>query len=232
MNSIVSALTSVAHFSEEDKRYLLSKSWNTKQPSLAIIMMCPSTASVVTMDSTTLLCVNNAEQLGYGSIAIVNLFATLNDFDLKAAEDEDPENLKTIVDACQAADAVVYAPGVGKAKNKAFQRRQEQVLTALKQMEDKLYCLCAENGTARLQHPLAPSVRIWHLSKLSISELIQTSGKSSATKKETITKAKGKARRTAAKEKADRSGDPAADNEIIILNTQQREQQTTKGTTP
>ena len=121
MNSIVSALTSVAHFSdEEDKRYLLSKSWNSKKPSLAIIMMCPSTASTITMDSTTLLCVNNAERLGYGSIAIVNLFATLNDFDLKDAEGEDPENLKIIVDACRAADAVVYAAGVGKAKNKAF----------------------------------------------------------------------------------------------------------------
>ena len=225
MNSIVSALTSVAHFSdEEDKRFLLSKSWNAKQPSLAIIMMCPSTASVVTMDSTTLLCVNNAERLGYGSIAIVNLFATLNDFDLKEAEDEDPENLKAIVDACQAADAVVYAPGVGKAKNKAFQRRQEQVLTALNPMEDKLYCLCAEDGTARLQHPLSPSVRQWNLSKLSISELIQTPKKFAAPQKETVTKPKGRPRGVTTKEKTAKA-DTAA-NEVIILSTANNQPQT------
>lgn len=225
MNSIVSALTSVAHFSDEgDKRYLLGKSWNSKQPSLAIIMMCPSTASVVTMDSTTLLCTNNAERLGYGSIAIVNLFATLNDFDLKEAEDEDPENLKTIADACQAADAVVYAPGVGKAKNKSFQRRQEQVLTALRPMEDKLYCICAENGSARLQHPLSPSVRQWHLSKLSISELIQTPKNSASAKKETVAKTKGRPRGVTTKEKTAKA-DTAA-NEIIILSTSDKQSQT------
>ena len=225
MNSIVSTLSTVAQFSDDrTKRYLLQKTWDKTKPNLAIIMMCPSTASIVTMDSTTLLCVNNAERLGFGSIAIVNLFATLNDFDLKEAEDEDPENLKAIVNACQAADAVVYAPGVGKAKNKAFQLRQEQVLTALMPMEEKLHCLCAEDGTARLQHPLSPSVRQWNLSKLSISELIQTPKKFAAPQKETVTKPKGRPRGVATKEKAAKA-DTAA-NEIIILNTSDEQPQT------
>lgn len=225
MNSIVSTLSTIAQFSDDGtKRYLLQKTWDKTKPSLAIVLMCAGTASIVTMDSTTLLCVNNAERLGYGSIAIVNLFATLNDFDLNEAEGEDPENLKIIVDACRAADAVVYAAGVGKAKNKAFQRRQEQVLTALQPMEDKLHCLCAEDGTARLQHPLSPSVRTWHLSKLPISELIQTPKNIAAVQKETVTKTRGKSRGTIVKEKTARA-DTAA-NEVIVLNVSSDQAQT------
>lgn len=43
MNSIVSTLTTVAQFSDDGtKRYLLQKTWEQSKPSLAIIMMCPS----------------------------------------------------------------------------------------------------------------------------------------------------------------------------------------------
>ena len=59
---------------------------------------------------------------------------------------------------------IVYAAGVGKTKNKLFQERQKQVLTALRPVEHKLFCLCNEAGTARLQHPLSPAVRTWELS--------------------------------------------------------------------
>jgi hypothetical protein len=135
-------------------------------------MLAPSDASGIELDTTTQLCLNNSSRLGYGSITVVNLFATLNDFALREAEAEDPENLKEILLAIRAADHVVYAPGVGKAKNKFFQLRQEQVLKALKPYEVKLCCLCDEDGNARLQHPLSPAVRIWHLSPFKVSELI------------------------------------------------------------
>ena len=72
----------------------------------------------------------------------------------------------------EGADLIVYAPGVGKAKSKVFQQRQEQVLTALTPYEAKLHCICNEDGKARLQHPLSPAVRIWNLSQLSINELL------------------------------------------------------------
>ena len=181
MNSIVTTLTTVAHFSAKGtERFLLQKSWDNSKPTLAVIMMAPSIAEGIAMDNTTLLVLNNAFRLGYGSVAIVNLFAKLNDFALKEAEAEDEENLKEILAAAQAADAVVYAPGVGKAKNKAFQRRQEQVLTALVPMEDKLYCLCDEDGGARFQHPLSPKVRTWHLSPMKIAELLKMMNPDSA----------------------------------------------------
>jgi len=67
----------------------------------------------------------------------LKLFAILNDSDLKQAELDDEENLKIIVSAAQNADLVVYAAGVGKAKNKLSQERQKQVLTELKPMEHR-----------------------------------------------------------------------------------------------
>lgn len=174
MNTITTTLTTKAVFSEDGlDRYLLTKTWDEKKQRLAIIMMAPSQASGVALDTTTQLVLNNADRLGYGSISIVNLFARVNDFSLKQAEEEDFENVEMIVSTCQDAQTIIYAPGVGKATNKLFQERQKQVLEALRSMEGRLHCLCDANDQARLQHPLSPAVRTWYLSPLKISELVE-----------------------------------------------------------
>ena len=189
MEKIVTTLTTEAVFSDDGlKRYLLRKSWDDAKPKLTIVMMAPSIASGISLDSTTQLVLNNCDRLGYGSVSIVNLFATLNDASLKQVEDEAPENMEVIVQQAQDADLIVYGPGIGKIKNKAFLARQEQVLTALLPFESKLHCLCGEDGEARLQHPLSPAVRTWHLSPLKVSELISLPNAEPEQKK----KAKGK----------------------------------------
>lgn len=173
METIKTNLATTAIFSDDGtKRYLLTKTWDPDKPKLAIIMFSSSKASGVVLDSTTMLVLNNAARMGYGGVTILNLFATLNDFDLRKAELDDEENLKIIVSAAKSADIVIYAAGVGKAKNKLFQERQKQVLTELKPIEHKLFCLCDARGNARLQHPLSPAVRTWELSPLKISELL------------------------------------------------------------
>ena len=174
MKTIATTLATVAQFSDDGKkRYLLRKIWNEKLPSLTIIMLAPSETSGIVLDTTTQLCLNNASRLGYGSITIVNLFATLNDFALHQAEEEDPENLKAILEAVRKADQIVYAPGTGKAKNKAFQKRQEQVLKELAPYEVKLCCLCDDEGKAKYQHPLSPAVRVWNLCPMKVKELVK-----------------------------------------------------------
>lgn len=173
MNSITTVLMTEALFSDDGtKRYLLRKVWDGTKPDLAVVMMCPAGASGVELDQTSMLVLNNASRLGYGSVSIMNLFATLNDFSLKQAEQEDAENLNIILEYAEKANAIVYAPGVGKASNKVFQMRQQQVLTALQPMEEKLFCLCGADGQARLQHPLSPAVRTWQLSPLKTKELL------------------------------------------------------------
>ena len=174
METITTTLTTEAIFNDSHtKRYLLRKVWDENLPKLTIIMLAPAEASGVTLDTTTQLCLNNASRLGYGSIAIVNLFATINDFDLKQQTGfGDPDNLNAIIEACQNCDQIVYAPGTGKGKNKFFISRQEEVLTALLPMEEKLSCLCNEICNTRLHHPLSPAVRTWILSPLKVSELV------------------------------------------------------------
>ena len=173
MRTITTNLETMAIFTDDGrKRYLLRKAWETEKPKLAVIMLAPSEASGIELDSTTLLVLNNASRLGYGSVDILNLFATLNDFSLKSAEDEDVDNLNYVAKSAKDSDDIVYCAGVGKAKNKAFIKRQAQILTALLPFESKLKCLTNPAGTARLQHPLSPAVRVWKLSPLKVSELI------------------------------------------------------------
>ena len=94
MKSITTVLTTEAVFSDDGlKRYILKKVWDESKPQLAIIMLAPSDASSVSLDNTSMLVLNNSFRLGYGGVTILNLFATLNDFSLRLAEVEDPENL-------------------------------------------------------------------------------------------------------------------------------------------
>lgn len=173
MNTIETTLTTQAVFSDDNtKRYLLKKTWNTELPKLTIIMLAPSIASGVELDSTTSLVLNNASALGFGSVSIVNLFATLGDFSLSTDEPEDAENIDAIADAAQSADVIIYAPGVGKAKLQAFQERSKQVLEVLRPFAKKLKCLTSASGKAKLLHPLCPAVRKWTIAELRLSELL------------------------------------------------------------
>lgn len=173
MNTINTTLTTSAVFSDDgSKRYSLKKTWDETKPTLAIIMLAPSEASGIVLDNTTMLVLNNASRLGYGSVTVVNLFAKVDDFSLRQTEDEDPENMEAILAAAQNAEVVVYAAGVGKAQSKVFQQRQKQVMTALQPYEAKLFCLTNEDGAARLQHPLSPAVRTWYLAPMQISEVL------------------------------------------------------------
>lgn len=172
MKTIAATLTTTAVFSDDGKkRYLLTKIWDEKKPNLAIVMISPSEASSIELDHTTLRVINNSYRLGYGSVSIVNLFSVIGNFDSEYNKDIDKENAKVIEKVATEADIVVYAPGVGRITNKYFIRRQNQVLDILAPFENKLRCLTNEQGDARFQHPLSPSVSTWYLSEMKINEL-------------------------------------------------------------
>ena len=153
-------------------RYSLRKVWDETKPSLAILMICPSSSGEVAVDTSTMLTLGNCYRLGYGSVTIVNLFSKVNDFELKDVNETDEENQQAILKAAESVDCFVLGAGTGKAKNKVFQQRLEQVLTALRPYEDKLHCLCDKDGGSRGLHPLSPRLRQWCLSKCSVSEFI------------------------------------------------------------
>lgn len=190
MKEIISNLkTEIVMSDDETRRYSLRKMWDGSKPSLAILMICPSSSGEVAVDTSTMLTLGNCYRLGYGSVTIVNLFSKVNDFALKDADDEDEENLQAIQKAAALVDCFVIGAGTGKAKNKTFQRRLEQVMMALRPYEDKLHCLCDEDGGSRGLHPLSPRLRRWCLSKCSVSEFIDIPVENTETEKKT----KGKA---------------------------------------
>ena len=173
MKEIISNLrTEIVASDDGVYRYSLRKIWDEQKPSLAILMICPSSSGEVAVDTSTMLTLGNCYRLGYGSVAIINLFSKVNDFDLKDDTETDEENLQAILKAAESVDCFVLGAGTGKAKNKIFQRRLEQVLLALRPYEDKLHCLCDEDGGSRGLHPLSPRLRRWCLSKCSVSEFI------------------------------------------------------------
>ena len=187
MKEITTTLSTTAIFSEDGKRrYTLTKVWDKKKPKMAIVMLLPSEASGVALDNTTMLVLNNASRLGYGSVSIVNLFSKIGKLEM-AKEPEDEENFKWIDTIAKEVDTIVYASGVGKATNKAFIERQAKVLNVLKPYEAKLKCITNKQGNARFQHPLSPAIRTWYLSEMKIKELCKDS---STTKNENAEKKK------------------------------------------
>jgi hypothetical protein len=173
MREIISNLrTEIVESQDGTKRYSLKKVWDESKPSMAVVMMCPSSSGEVAVDTSTALTMANCYRLGYGSVTIVNLFPVINDFSLKASSGSDAENLEVIVKAVEVSTCAVFAPGTGKAKNRLFMEVQKETLLALRPYEAKLRCLCDEKGGSKYLHPLSPRVREWHLAPLSISELI------------------------------------------------------------
>ena len=173
MKEIINNLkTEIVMSDDETRRYSLRKMWDGSKPSLAILMICPSSSGEVEVDTSTMLTLGNCYRLGYGSVTILNLFSKVNCFDLKGENETDEENLQAILKAAESVDCFVIGAGTGKAKNKVFQRRLEQVMLALRPYEDKLHCLCDEDGGSRGLHPLSPRLRRWCLCKCSVSEFI------------------------------------------------------------
>jgi len=76
MKEIVSNLKTVIVESEDGKRRLsLSKIWDGSKPSVAIVMICPSSSGEVAVDTSTALTIGNCYRLGYGTKTSLLLLA-------------------------------------------------------------------------------------------------------------------------------------------------------------
>ena len=174
MKTIETTLTTTAIYSDDDSRkYLIQKNWDSSKPALTIILLAPSTSDGIALDNTTQRTIGNVDRLGFGSVSIVNLFSKMEDLTNASDHEEDPDNMKTILEEARKCDVLVYAPGNGKTKNLIFQKRAIQVLKQLKPFEKKMKCLSNEDGSIKHCHPLYPAVRTWYLCDTTISEEIQ-----------------------------------------------------------
>lgn len=129
-------------------RYRLSRTWDVGKPTLAWVMLNPSTADATEDDPTIRRCLGYSKDWGFGSLVVGNLFAlrTKDPSDLRDHPDpvgpENEEYLQAIVDE---AELVVAAWGA----NGSLASRGREVAAAL---NADLHAL----DTTQAGHPVHP----------------------------------------------------------------------------
>ncbi len=133
-------------------RYWLGRCWDQALPAVGFVMLNPSTADATVNDPTIRRCLGFAQQWGFGSLVVTNLFAyrATRPVDLWAASD--PVGEKTdrhLVQMAQQVDQIVVAWGNHGGRGD----RAQQVSHLLNPTGTRvLYCL----GLTRCQQPRHP----------------------------------------------------------------------------
>lgn len=95
-------------------RYRLWREWNAQKPTLAFVMLNPSTADASEDDPTIRRCLGYAKDWGYGKLVVANLFA-LRSTDPSNLRDHPnpvgPENDGHLQQVCDGAEKVIVAWG-------------------------------------------------------------------------------------------------------------------------
>ena len=163
--------SSLQYSDDKKKRYLLSVEWNKDGKKTCVIMLSSGQANGIVFDRTTTHCIENLLDLNYGSVDIVNLFATVSYGKAVIDNEFDRENLSIIKKSASNADMIVYAVGTGKLNDKRVQKYQKAVLKELADYKEKLFCI-ADKEDRKFYHPLCPKVQKWRLLPFSPKERI------------------------------------------------------------
>lgn len=133
-------------------RYRLGRQWRKNGPTVAFIMLNPSTADATCDDPTLRACIQFAQRWDYAALSVVNLFGyrTPHPSVLKTAEDPVGEqNDRYLLQAVVEARAVV----LGWGNFGGFLGRDRAVLNLLLPHQQKLYYL-QRNISGHPRHPL------------------------------------------------------------------------------
>ena len=143
--------TSGAVFDESGVyRYLLWRKWDRSRPSVAFVLLNPSTADATADDPTIRRCIGFARGWGFGGMEVANLFAfraTTPRLLGSAIDPVGPENDRHLRELAARAEHVVVAWGNGG----ALFGRAAAVLPLFEGRE--LYCLGVTKAGAP-RHPL------------------------------------------------------------------------------
>ena len=112
--------TSAVLSDDREYRYRLTRTWDASKPTLAFLMVNPSTADETDDDPTIRRCLRYAKDWDYGSLVVGNLFA-LRATDPSELRDHPapvgPENDEHIREICEDAEQVVAAWGTNGGLN-------------------------------------------------------------------------------------------------------------------
>ena len=129
-------------------RYALSRTWNGKKKTILFIGLNPSTANEKIDDPTIRRCINYAQNWGYGSLLMVNLFAYRATMPSELKNVKNPignDNDLHIIELSKKADLAVAAWG----NNGTLLNRDKEV----KKILPNLMCLKI-NKSGQPAHPL------------------------------------------------------------------------------
>jgi hypothetical protein len=129
-------------------RYGLSRTWNGKKKTILFIGLNPSTADEKIDDPTIRRCINYAQNWGYGSLLMVNLFAYRATLPSELKNVKNPignDNDLHILELSKKADLTVAAWG-----NEGFLLNRDKVV---KKLIPNLMCLKI-NKSGQPSHPL------------------------------------------------------------------------------
>lgn len=165
------SIKSEALFSEDRKhRYLLFQEWDKSKPKAAILMITAGLADGIYCDLTTMLCKNNAAELGYGSMYVVNLFSRTDIMakarkDVKSLYDENTDQYIRL--AGEKADVIILAWGASGTET--VKKRQQEVMQLLAPYQEKLRMI-VDGQNREYVHPLCPSIRNgWGLREIPVN---------------------------------------------------------------
>lgn len=148
-------ITEVIYDDDMNNKFLIKKEWNSEEKKALIIMKKAGQANEILLDQTTMYVANNLFTLGYGSVAIVNLFSTIKGRETKESI---ITNMKCIKEAVQNSDDVIIAIGKGADINKRAMKRLDMILALL--LDNKANVLEIESSSGRRGfHPLYPALK-------------------------------------------------------------------------
>lgn len=132
----------------ENYRYRLTRTWDEDKPTIAFVMLNPSTADDVDDDPTIRRCRGYAKEWGYGSFVVANLFGLRSSEPAALHDHPDPvgpENDSYLREVCDEAEKIVVAWGAkGSFKDRAIE--------VAEMLDDDLYAL----DTMKHGHPNHP----------------------------------------------------------------------------
>lgn len=143
-------------------RYALYRVWADGLPALVFVMLNPSTADAMQDDPTIRKCIAFAKRLGYGGIAVVNLFAfrATKPADMRSSVDPiGPDNDKHIVEHCRDWDGMSDVCCAWGGNAKMDSPRVRRVLELIKRAGSVPKAL-ALNADGTPQHPLMLSYEV------------------------------------------------------------------------
>ncbi len=147
-SQFVDARTSAVLSDDRTYRYRLRRTWDDEKPTVAFLMLNPSTADETEDDPTIRRCIGYAKRWGYGTLLVGNLFALRASNPAQLAEHPDPvgpENDEYLRSICSDDPLVVAAWG----QNGTLDARGREVAALL---DVELFAL----ETTKDGHPVHP----------------------------------------------------------------------------